>query len=185
MLKMRELQDVPVLFELIIHPEVFPYVRNQAKTIDEYYFHTRNSIEAESKFELISRTIADEYNLPIGVITLYDIEENYGFLSTWIGRPYFGKGYNQSAKEIFFDEVFHHCGLDGIFMKVKKTNFRSTKAVLKLPYVTPGNDVYPEIYRKVNNQEELYNLFVVKKEHYTSYRQFAGHETVSTGEEVV
>jgi RimJ/RimL family protein N-acetyltransferase len=185
MLKMRELQDVPVLFDLMIHPEVFPYVRLKANTIDEYYFHTKTSMEAECRAELISRTILDEYNLPIGVITLYDIQENYGFLSTWIGRPYFGKGYNRLAKEAFFDEVFHHLGVDGIFMKVKKTNFRSTKAVLKLPYVTAGNDVYPEIYQNINNQDVLYNLFAVTKEHYFSYRQFAGNKAVSTDEEVV
>src|SRR5690625_3264205 len=128
MLKMRELQDVPALFDLMIHPEVFPFVRQKAKTIGEYYFLTKNSIEAESRFELISRTIMDEYSLPIGVITLYDLEENHGFLSTWIGRPYFGTGYNQRAKELFFDEVFHHFTLDVIFMKVKTSNFRSTKA---------------------------------------------------------
>jgi len=185
MLKMHEFQDVPVLYDLMIHPEVFPYVRLKANTINEYYFQTKTSLEAESRSELISRTIINEHSLPIGVITLYDIQDNYGFLSTWIGRPYFGKGYNRRAKEAFFDELFHHFGLDGIFMKVKITNLRSTKAVIKLPYVTAGNDVYPEIYQKINTQETRFNLFAVTRELYFSYHQFAGTEAVSIREEVV
>lgn len=176
MLKKRDLHEVPVLFELMSHPEVFPYVRHKATSTDEFYFITKKTIEAEERGELISRTIVDEYQQPIGTINLFDIENNHGFLATWIGQPYFGKGYNRLAKEQFFDELFYNHGIETIFMKVRKSNIRSTKAVLKLPYVALGNTIYPEIYQKVNQQEEIYDIFAISKEHYMSYQQFAALE---------
>lgn len=173
MLKNRDLSEVPVLFELLSHPEVYPYVRQKATTSDEYYFITKQTIEAEERGELISRTIVDEYYHPIGTINLFDIQDNYGFLATWIGQPYFGKGYNKIAKEQFFDELFFEKSIEGIFMKIRRTNIRSIKAVQKLPYAILGNDLYPEVYQKVNQKEDAYDLYVVTKEHYESYKQFA------------
>lgn len=184
MLKKRELHEVPVLFELMSHPDVFPYVRHKATTTDEFYFITKKTIEAEERGELISRTILDEYQQAIGTINLFDIEQNHGFLATWIGQPYFGKGYNRIAKEQFFDELFFDYEIETIFMKVRKTNLRSTKAVLKLPYVALGNTIYPEIYQKVNQNEEIYDIFAISREHYLSYQQFASLEA-SADDEVV
>ncbi|WP_026908251.1 GNAT family N-acetyltransferase [Paucisalibacillus globulus] len=182
MLKKRDLQEVPVLFELMSHPEVFPYVRHKANTTDEFYFLTKKTMEAEEQGELISRTIVDEYQQPIGTINLFDIENNHGFLATWIGQPYFGMGYNRAAKEQFFDELFFDYEIETIFMKVRKTNIRSTKAVLKLPYVALGNTIYPEVYQKVNQVEEIYDIFAISKEHYLSYQQFVTMEANADGE---
>jgi RimJ/RimL family protein N-acetyltransferase len=182
MLKKRDLHEVPVLFELMSHPDVFPYVRHKATTSDEFYFITKKTIEAEEQGELISRTIIDEYQQPIGTINLYDVENNHGFLATWIGQPYFGKGYNRAAKEQFFDELFFDYEIETIFMKVRKTNVRSTKAVLKLPYVALGNTIYPEVYQKVNQIEEIYDIFAISKEHYLSYQQFVTLEANADGE---
>ncbi|MFZ0370844.1 MAG: GNAT family protein [Halobacillus sp.] len=166
MLKKRDLHDAPVLFELMSHPEVFPYVRHKASSSDEFYFLTKQTIEAEDRGELISRTILDEWGQPIGTINLFDIESQMGFLATWLGQPYFGKGYNQIAKEAFFEEVFFQLGIEAIFMKIRRTNVRSMKAALKIPYVTLGNESYPDIHSWVNRKEDIYDLFVITKEQY-------------------
>ncbi|GIO24897.1 GNAT family N-acetyltransferase [Oceanobacillus sp. J11TS1] len=186
MLKIRDLNEVPMLFELMIDPEVFPFVRQKATTVDEFYFLTKQTLEAEERGELISRTILDEYQHPIGTINLFDIEDNYGFLATWIGKPYFGKGYNRLAKDAFFQELFTTKGIDGIFMKVRKNNQRSQKAVLKLPYVTFANDLYETMYHRVNSNpdEPMYDLFVISKEHFLSYQQFQSETDVNSDEEV-
>lgn len=187
MLKTRDLNDVPALFELIVHPKVYPYVRHKPKTSDEYYFMTKQTIQAEENGELISRTIMDEYEQPIGTINLFDIEDNYGFLATWIGAPFFGKGYNQPAKELFFDELFFTLGIETIFMKIRRTNIRSVKAIQKLPYAGIGNTLYPEIYDAINKQENVYELFAISKEHYSAYQQFTNVETdlnIADGEDV-
>jgi len=184
MLKKRDLYEVPVLFELMSHPEIFPYIRHKAKTSDEFYFITKQTIEAEENGALISRTILDEYQYPIGTINLFDIDDGHGFLATWIGQPYFGKGYNKHAKELFFDELFFSHNIQGVFMKIRKTNTRSLKAALKLPYTVLANESYPDVYQKINKKEDVYDLFIITKEHYASYRQFAMPETADSGEEV-
>src|SRR5690625_295848 len=144
MLKMRELCEVPVLFKLQSHPSVYPYVREKAETSDAYYFIIKQTIEAEENGELISRTIIDEYHQPIGTITLYDIHNQHGFLATWIGQPYFGKGYNKMAKTLFFHEIFSQYKLQAILMKIRKSNVRSLRAATKLPYVRLANTLFSE-----------------------------------------
>lgn len=184
MLKKRDLHEVPALFELISHQDVFPYVRQKATTSDEFYFITKQTIEAEENGELISRTILDEFENPIGTINLFDIHEGHGFLATWIGQPYFGKGYNKRAKELFVDEMFSHYEIEGIFMKIRKTNTRSLKAAYKLPYVTIANTIHPDVYKQINAKEEVYDLFIITKEHYLTYRQFALQKEAASSEEV-
>ncbi|PDM36873.1 N-acetyltransferase, partial [Bacillus cereus] len=51
---------------------VFPFVRQKAYSYEEYLFLTKQTIEAEERGELISRTILDEWGNPIGTITLFD-----------------------------------------------------------------------------------------------------------------
>lgn len=172
MLKIRDLYEVPTLFELASHPEVYPYLRHKADTLDEFYFLTKQTIEAEENGSLISRTILDEFEQPIGTINLFDIEQNSGFLATWLGQPYFGQGYNQMAKNLFFNELFFQRQIDNIFMKVRKTNERSLRAVSKLDYAMAGNELFPEVYERINQIDEIYHLFVITKEHYASYLQF-------------
>ncbi|WP_082234843.1 GNAT family N-acetyltransferase [Halobacillus massiliensis] len=166
MLKKRDLHDVPVLFDLMIHPEVFPYVRQKASNSDEFYFLTKQTLEAEERGELISRTILDEWGQPIGTINLFDIQDNKGFLATWIGQPYFGKGYNQPAKEAFFQELFFMLDIEGIFMKIRRSNIRSLKAALKMPYVSKANEQYPEVYEWINKEQDVYDLYMISKEQY-------------------
>jgi len=178
MLKTRDLSEVPVLFELLSHPQVYPYVRQKASSSDEYYFITKQTIEAEERGELISRTIVDEYYHPIGTINLFDIQDNYGFLATWIGQPYFGKGYNQLAKEEFFEELFFQKSIEAVFMKVRKTNIRSLRAVQKLPYVVNANELFQDVYASINSTDDIYDLFVITKEHYASYKQFTNIDTL-------
>jgi len=172
MLKKRDLHEVPVLFELMSHPEVFPYVRQKATTSDEFYFITKQTIEAEERGELISRTILDEHYQPIGTINLFDIAEDYGFLATWVGRPYFGKGYNGLAKTQFFNELFNETYIQKILLKVRNTNARSLRAVQKLSYVEKANLLYPVLYEQINAESRyMYDLFVIHKESYLSYQQ--------------
>lgn len=172
MLKKRDLNEIPALFDLLSHPDVYPYVRQKAKTSDEYYFITKQLIEAEENGEAISRTVLDEYYQPIGTINLFDIQEHYGFLATWIGQPFFGKGYNKIAKELFFHEVFFELQIEMIFMKIRRTNLRSIHAISKLPYISIGNTAFPEIYNDINKHEDIYDLFFISKEHYEAYEQF-------------
>ena len=59
----------------MVDPAVFPFVRQKAYSYEEYLFLTKQTIEAEERGELISRTILDEWGNPIGTITLFDVQE--------------------------------------------------------------------------------------------------------------
>jgi RimJ/RimL family protein N-acetyltransferase len=166
MLKKRELigQESQILFDLMVHPEVFPFVRHKAYSHDEFLFLTKQIIEAEEHGKLISRTITDEWENPIGTINLYDIEDNAGFLGTWIGKPYHGKGYNQLAKEAFFNEVFYELGIETIFMRIRKENIRSRKAAEKLPYTIKANETRKSVFEQLNSTGYIYDLYEISKD---------------------
>lgn len=180
MLKKRELHEVPILFELSSHPEVFPYIRHKAKTSDEFYFLTKQIMAAEQQGKLISRTIIDEYEQPIGTINLYDIQNQSGFLATWIGQPYFGKGYNKLAKEAFLKELFLHLNIKTVFIKIRKTNTRSLRANEKIPYMMRADEQYNHVYLAINQQSDCFELFVITKERFEMYLPFTVVEQSTT-----
>ncbi|AWC31444.1 GNAT family N-acetyltransferase [Bacillus cytotoxicus] len=167
MLKKRDLHDSHVLYELMVDPAVFPFVRQKASSYEEFLFLTKQTIEAEERGELISRTILDEWGNPIGTITLFDIQEKAGFLGTWLGKPYHGKGYNKLAKDAFFSELFYELDIETIFMRIRKENIRSIKAAEKLEYVSLANETRKAVYDQINTQEEVYNLYEISKDQYT------------------
>ncbi|KKB38182.1 GNAT family N-acetyltransferase [Bacillus thermotolerans] len=169
MLKKRDVHDSQVLFDLMTHPDVFPFVRHKVHSYEEFLFITKQMIDSEENGELISRTITDEWGAPIGTITLYDVNDNAGFLGTWLGKPYHGKGYNMPAKEAFFHELFFELGIESVFMKIRKANVRSRKAAEKLPYAVQANDTRPAIYLQINEHEDAFDLYEIPKDLFTLY----------------
>ncbi|MDQ0255074.1 RimJ/RimL family protein N-acetyltransferase [Evansella vedderi] len=167
MLKKRDLQDCLALYELMVHPDVFPFVRYKAYSYEEFLFLTKQTIEMEERGELISRTILDEWGSPIGTINLFDIQDNAGFLGTWLGKPHHGKGYNTIAKEAFFNELFYELSIETIFMRIRKHNIRSNKAAEKLPYVLLANETRQLLLNEINEGEDRYNLFEINKDLYS------------------
>ncbi|GGE78431.1 GNAT family N-acetyltransferase [Priestia taiwanensis] len=174
MLKKRDLQDCQTLYELMVHPDVFPFVRYKAHSYEEFLFLTKQTIEAEESGELISRTILDEWGTPIGTINLFDIEDGAGFLGTWLGKPYHGLGYNKPAKDAFFHELFYELNIQTILMRIRKLNIRSIKAAEKLPYVTKANETRAHIYNELNKDDDIYDLYEISKDQYTLYTMREG-----------
>ncbi|MGP7815934.1 GNAT family N-acetyltransferase [Niallia sp. 01092] len=167
MLKKREMEDCHVLYELMTHPDVFPFVRQKAYSYEEYLFLTKQTIEAEERGELISRTILDEWQHPIGTINLFDIKNNAGFLGTWLGKPYHGKGYNKPAKEQFFAEIFYEMNIETVLMRIRDHNVRSQKAAEKLPYVVSANETRKTLLNELNANGANYHLYEIPKDLYT------------------
>jgi RimJ/RimL family protein N-acetyltransferase len=163
MLKKRDLHECHSLYDLMIDPAVFPYVRNQCRSYEEYLFVTKMLIVEQEQESCISRTILDEMGHPIGTIELYDIVQRTGFMATWIGAPYFGKGYNARAKEAFLTELFMEYRIDTVFLKIRQQNTRSQKAVGKLPYAKLANDIYESLYKSINDSRHVYDLYQVER----------------------
>ncbi len=169
-LKKRDLIDSHKLYELMIDPAVFPFVRQKASSYEEFLFLTKQTIEAEERGEIISRTICDEWGTPIGTINLFDVNEHAGFLGTWLGKPYHGKGYNQAAKDAFFHELFYELSIEAVFMRIRTVNIRSRKAAEKLPYVSLANDTRRDIFTQINTEEIIYDLYQIEKDQFTLYQ---------------
>ncbi|CAI6037188.1 hypothetical protein PAECIP112173_00866 [Paenibacillus sp. JJ-100] len=163
MLKKRELHECQSLHSLMMDPAVFPYVRYACQSQEEFMFLTRQLIAEEEQGALISRTILSETGTAIGTIDLYHIVNHTGFLATWIGVPYFGQGYSQRAKSAFLTELFLEHDIQTVFMKIRKQNVRSRKAVEKLPYVFFSNDLYPEMTQAINVEQPIYDLYHVER----------------------
>ena len=178
MIKHRDLSECHVLFDLMVDPAVFPFVRHKASSYEEFLFLTKQIMEAEEQGELISRTILDEWGSPIGTINLFDIQQQTGFLGTWIGTPYHGKGYNQLAKEAFFNEVFFERQIQTIFMRINQDNIRSQKAAEKIPYVEIANEKWPDIYQKINLGVKSYHLYEIERDNYLLHTMRVGTDNV-------
>lgn len=164
MLKHRDLMETNELYQLLIHPSVFPFVRHKATSAEEYMFMTKQIIEEEALGKTISRTIIDEWGQPIGTISLYDIQDGAGFLGTWIGAPFQGKGYNQIVKKEFLTELFFNYNFHTVFLRIRKENEKSKRASLKLQYVTYANELHPALYEEINAGENKYDLYKITKD---------------------
>lgn len=178
MIKNRDLSECHVLFDLMVDPAVFPFVRQKAYSYEEYLFLTKQTIEAEERGEIISRTILDEWGAPIGTINLFDLQDQAGFLGTWIGTPYHGKGYNQPAKEAFFKELFFEKQIQRIFLRINKDNIRSQKAAEKFPYVELANEKWPNILKQINSGEKSYHLYEIERDNYLLHTMREPVETI-------
>lgn len=184
MLKNYELSDLELhlLFEQMIHPEVYPFVRLKADTIEQFRFIIKQALEAELRGEIISRVIFNASNKPIGAIHLFDIHNQAGFLGTWIGKDYHGKGYNQLAKEQFLYELFYEKGISNVFMRIRHENIRSKRATEKLPYTEKANHTQRDLFKQINKNEYIYDLYEVKRDTFIEYYL---NESVITHDDVI
>ena len=164
MLKHRDLSETNDLYQLMIHPSVFPFVRHKAHSPEEYLFMTKIILEEEEQGKTISRTITDDWGQPIGTINLYDIQDGAGFLGTWIGVPYQGKGYNQAAKHQFLSELFFEKDFHTIFLRIRIENEKSNRAAQKLKYAVCAKESHPVLYEEINSGEIKYHLFKIPKD---------------------
>ncbi|OCS90823.1 GNAT family N-acetyltransferase [Caryophanon latum] len=164
MLKHRDLHECNELFELMSHPSVFPYVRQKATSPEEFLFMTKQLIEDEKNGLVVSRTILDDWGQAIGTISIYDVQDNAGFLGTWIGKPFQGKGYNEQAKLAFLNELFFELNFNTVFLRIRVTNGRSIRAAQKLPYVVSAEESHKALLDEINAGEAQYRLFKIPRD---------------------
>jgi RimJ/RimL family protein N-acetyltransferase len=112
-------------------------------------------LEQEKQGLQYSRVILNEKDEVIGVITLKDIDKTnkMSHIGTWIGHPYWGKGYNAAAKAEILHTGFTALDLEYVFAGAKLSNIRSQKAQEKLPYMRLDVQAeFPEEHAKLEAQ---------------------------------
>ncbi|MFD2130349.1 GNAT family N-acetyltransferase [Pseudogracilibacillus auburnensis] len=141
---------------------------NAEQTSYEGTVHFIEFIREQEKFKKqYSRVILNEEKKLIGVITLKDIDltNKTSHIGTWIGFPYWGKGYNQLAKKDILYDAFTKLDLEFVFAGAKKSNMRSQRAQAKLPYVKANVEKeFPTEYQKLSSRlNEQCILNVIEK----------------------
>ncbi|GGE63950.1 GNAT family N-acetyltransferase [Priestia taiwanensis] len=94
-------------------------------------------LKQEEESKQYSRMMLNEENKLIGVITLKELDHiaKTSHIGTWIGHEFWGRGYNELAKEEILHIGFTELGLDYVFAGAKLVNVRSQKAQEKLAYI--------------------------------------------------
>ncbi|MDR6121115.1 RimJ/RimL family protein N-acetyltransferase [Bacillus sp. SLBN-46] len=112
-------------------------------------------LEQEKQGQQYSRVILNEKEEVIGVITLKEIDptKKTSHIGTWIGHPFWGKGYNALAKAEILYTAFTELDLEYVFAGAKLSNIRSQKAQEKLPYIRVDVQAeFPDEHSKLESQ---------------------------------
>ncbi|MDA1776049.1 GNAT family N-acetyltransferase [Bacillus cereus group sp. BY9-3LC] len=126
------------IFKLSSDPHVKNALGIKVETIEDTKAFLLFAIEEERQKKSLSRVIVNAENEIIGLTTLKHInyEKKQSHIGSWLGYPYWGKGYNRAAKKEILKIAFLDLQLTYVFAGAKTNNIRSLKAQEKLPYIS-------------------------------------------------
>lgn len=126
--------DFEALFDVASDPliwEQHPNKNRYQREVFENFFE--GAMESKGAF-IIYET---DTNRIIGSSRYYEKENSSVAIGyTFIGRDFWGKGYNAAIKKLMFDYAFQY--IDKIILHIGATNFRSQKAAEKIGAVKVG-----------------------------------------------
>ena len=123
-------EDFDVLYKVASDPliwEQHPNKNRYQKKVFQNFF--KGAIESKGAFLVYEK----ETGKVIGSSRYYEPDEENNSIAvgyTFIGRDYWGKGFNKALKMLMFDYAFQFVGK--IILHIGETNFRSQKATEKL-----------------------------------------------------
>ncbi|QIW17230.1 GNAT family N-acetyltransferase [Bacillus thuringiensis] len=174
-----DLRYANVIFKLSSDPHVKNALGIKVEKIEDTKAFLLFAIEEERQKRSLSRMIVNEENEIIGLTTLKYInyEKKQSHIGSWLGYPYWEKGYNKAAKKEIFKIAFLDLQLSYVFAGAKTNNVRSLKAQEKLPYISlhvedrfPGehsaleNEVKSSCVLHVVSREKFLNWLDLQKE---------------------
>jgi RimJ/RimL family protein N-acetyltransferase len=111
----------PMLWEQ--HPNKYRYKK------EEFQNYFEGAILSQGAFIIIDTTT----NQTMGCTRFYDHDPTNKTILigyTFIGRKYWGKGYNQSLKKLMLDYIFQY--VSSVYFHIGNQNYRSQKAIEKI-----------------------------------------------------
>ncbi|TCS83149.1 GNAT family N-acetyltransferase [Tepidibacillus fermentans] len=172
-----EWKDAKELYEMLREQEVHQYLDMVLNTYQNYEEWLQKIEWLEILGEAYHRCVWNEEEKLIGEIYLInmDQENRRAEMGTWIGRNYWGKGYNRLIKERVLSEAFTRLYLETILLFMQKENQRSIRSLQRLPYITkPLNEQYQDLIKyKEYKLGKTIELLIVKKEDFFSSSSFA------------
>ncbi|BCD25087.1 hypothetical protein BC30090_3984 [Bacillus cereus] len=124
--------------------------------------------------------IVNAENEIIGLTTLKHInyEKKQSHIGSWLGYPYWGKGYNEAAKKEIFKIAFLDLQLSYVFAGAKTNNIRSLKAQEKLPYISLHvENKFPDEHAALEKEvRSPCSLHVVSREKFLNWLELQNEE---------
>lgn len=168
-----DLRYANVIFKLSSDPHVKNALGIKVEKIEDTKAFLLFAIEEERQKRSLSRMIVNEENEIIGLTTLKHInyEKKQSHIGSWLGYPYWGKGYNAAAKKEIFKIAFLDLQLSYVFAGAKTNNVRSLKAQEKLPYISLHvEDRFPDEHSALENEvNSSCVLHVVSREKFLNW----------------
>jgi len=139
LLRPIQLQDADELFELASEPEVSRYLTwNTHKTIKETREFIRDSVRKNRrrKYPVIFTVVLKDTSKVIGVKSLLkiDLRKRTAEVGTWLGQPFWGKGFSTEINRIFIRYGFEKFGLKCIVFCASVDNKASWNVAEKLKF---------------------------------------------------
>ncbi|MED0937833.1 GNAT family N-acetyltransferase [Bacillus cereus] len=168
-----DLRYANVIFKLSSDPHVKNALGIKVEKIEDTKAFLLFAIEEERQKRSLSRMIVNDENEIIGLTTLKHInsEKKQSHIGSWLGYPYWGKGYNEAAKKEIFKIAFLDLQLSYVFAGAKTNNVRSLKAQEKLPYISlHAEDRFPDEHSALENEiNSSCVLHVVSREKFLNW----------------
>ncbi|PGM55360.1 GNAT family N-acetyltransferase [Bacillus thuringiensis] len=168
-----DLRYTNVIFELSSDPHIKNALGITVENIEDTKAFLLFAIEEEHQKKSLSRMIVNEENEIIGLTTLKHIndEKKQSHIGSWLGYPYWGKGYNEAAKKEIFKIAFLDLQLSYVFAGAKTNNTRSLKAQEKLPYISLHvENKFPDEHAALEKEvKSTCSLHVVSRENFLNW----------------
>jgi RimJ/RimL family protein N-acetyltransferase len=146
------------IFTLVTDPAVSTPLGLNDQSVEDTKAFIRHITAEEQAGSAVSRVIFNEKDELIGITTLMfiDRQKRRCHIGSWLGKDYWGKGYNQLAKEAILSIAFLELELDVVFAGARTANIRSQKAQEKLPYVSLHVErEYPEEHAALEARQKV------------------------------
>ncbi|HDR7791932.1 TPA: GNAT family N-acetyltransferase [Bacillus luti] len=175
-----DLRYTNVIFKLSSDPHVKNALGIKVEKIEDTKAFLLFAIEEEHQKRSLSRMIVNEANEVIGLTTLKQInyEKKQSHIGSWLGYPYWGKGYNEAAKKEIFKIAFLDLQLSYVFAGAKTNNIRSLKAQEKLPYISSHvENKFPDEHAALEKEvRSPCSLHVVSREKFLNWLELQNEE---------
>ncbi|MDF9555122.1 GNAT family N-acetyltransferase [Bacillus tropicus] len=175
-----DLRYANVIFKLSSDPHVKNALGIKVGKIEDTKAFLLFAIEEERRKRSLSRMIVNEANKVIGLTTLKHInyEKKQSHIGSWLGYPYWGKGYNEAAKKEIFKIAFLDLQLSYVFAGAKTNNIRSLKAQEKLPYISLHvENKFPDEHAALEKEvRSPCSLHVVSREKFLNWLELQNEE---------
>ncbi|PET61283.1 GNAT family N-acetyltransferase [Bacillus sp. AFS001701] len=169
----NDLKYAEQVFELSSDPGVKDVLGIKVDHIDDTIGFISYIVQKELEGKVINRIILNEQDEVVGITTLKHIDRGDGIchMGTWIGVPFWGKGYNEASKIEILKIAFNELKMDYVFAGAKESNTRSRRAQEKLAYMTIGVEKEFPNEQIIVEQEAKTKcvLNVVKREEFSKF----------------